>query len=601
MHREQVRQSGGLTASPLFVALAYAFWGFLWISLSGRPAFSISHSASPLLSFLSAYKDWFYVTLTALASYRLLRRYAHMHAATLRQAERMLENSALRTEIILGAAKEGIFGLDVNGNISFINAAAARLLGYAEEELIARPSHQIFHHSRQDNSPYEEAECPIHAAYAEGKSYQVKNDVFWKKDGACFPVEYICTPFREQENLTGAVVVFSNISEEKKLEGRRRHAQKMESIGTLAGGIAHDFNNVLTAIIGCGKLLQMKIENSNPLSVYVDQILSAAAKAVGLTKGLLAFGRKQTLDPRPVGLNETVANAKTLLARLTGPEIELRVTLQDPELTVMADSMQLEQVLMNLATNARDAMPEGGIFAITTERTELGARFIKMYGYGAPGEYALISVSDTGAGIDGRIRDRIFEPFFTTKETGKGTGLGLSIVYGIVKQHNGYINVYSEPGNGATFKIYLPLADPAQKKTRSSLIISNIISPTGGTETVLVAEDDDAVRSTTKDILREFGYRVIEAADGEDAVCKFKENQDTIQLLLLDVVMPKKNGREAYEEIKAVKPGIRAIFTSGYTADIIHKKGVIDKELNFISKPVSPGKLLRKMRDVLDA
>ncbi len=596
MNRAQVQQPEQKILTPLQVTLIYVLSGFLWIFLSDKLALSMGHRSPLLLSFLSDYRGWIYVMIMAPALYWLLRRQASMHTATLRDAELMLESSVHRSEIILNSAKEGIFGLDKQGNIVFINKAAAKLLGYAEEELIAKPSHWIFHHSKPDNSPYNIAECPIHAAYTDGKTYHVKNDVFWSRDGSCFHVEYVCSPVYEQETLTGAVVVFSDISEHRKLEGQLQHAQKMESIGTLAGGIAHDFNNVLTAIIGCGKLLQMKVESGNPLSVYIDQILSAAAKAVSLTKGLLAFGRKQVFDLRPVSLNETVAKVEALLVRLIGAEIELRVTLKDPHLTVMADSVQLEQVLMNLATNARDAMPGGGIFTISTGRAELDGQYIKLHGYGTPGEYALITVSDTGTGLDDRTRERIFEPFFTTKETGKGTGLGLSIVYGIVKQHNGYINVYSEPGTGTTFKIYLPLVK--ESPVDASCTIHDAAS--GGSEVILMAEDEAEVRNTTRAVLEEFGYTVIEAADGEDAVMKFIKNRNSVQLLLLDVIMPKMNGKETYEEIKALRPDIKAIFTSGYDVEIMHKKGYIGKDCPFVPKPVLPESLLRAVRETLD-
>lgn len=253
---------------------------------------------------------------------------------------------------------------------------------------------------------------------------------------------------------------------------------------------------------------------------------------------------------------------------------------------------------MNLATNARDAMPVGGdLIRIETGAIQIDEEYVKKHGYGEAGIYALLSVTDSGIGMDEKTRQRIFEPFFTTKELGRGTGLGLAMVYGIVKQHDGYINVYSEPGKGTTFKIYLPLIESEVEKTASTMPAAY---PEGGTETVLVAEDDQAVRKLTRDILERFGYRVIAAEDGEDAIEKFMNNKEDIQLLLLDVIMPKKNGKEVYEEIKKINPRIKALFLSGYTANLIHKKGILEEGLDFILKPVSPKELLRKVREMLD-
>jgi len=385
-------------------------------------------------------------------------------------------------------------------------------------------------------------------------------------------------------------------AEKQKLEEQLRHSQKMEAIGTLAGGIAHDFNNILTGITGFGQLIQMTMSEDDPLRHHVQQILSSSKRGVNLTQSLLAFSRKQILTPEPVDVNEIIESVKSLLSRLIGEDIELRTVLIEKPLTVMADSGQIEQVLLNLATNARDAMPDGGVLTISTGLSELDRGFLSTSSYGEPTAYALISVMDTGSGMDKVMKEKIFDPFFTTKEVGKGTGLGLSMVYGIIKQHNGYIDVSSEPGKGTTFKIYLPLSKPVIKKQKSK----NLPMPEGGTETVLVAEDDEAVRMLIKSILEQYGYNVIEARDGNDTVKKFIENKDKVKFLLLDVIMPKKNGKEVYKEIKRIRPEVKALFISGYTADVMHKKGILEKGINFIAKPVSPDKLLRKVREVLD-
>ncbi len=385
-------------------------------------------------------------------------------------------------------------------------------------------------------------------------------------------------------------------AEKKKLEEMLLHSQKMEAIGQLAGGIAHDFNNMLSAIIGFGGLINMNMSDDDPNRTYLKEILAAGERASHLTQGLLTFSRKQIINPKPVSLNEIIRSIEKLLRRIIREDIELKTILADRDLTVMADPGQIEQVLINLTTNARDAMPHGGILTISTELIRLDNEFIKTHGYGETGQYALISVSDTGMGMDEKTKERIFEPFFTTKELGKGTGLGLAIVYGIIKQHNGYINCYSEPCKGTTFRIYMPLISPEFEKIQPTAVPEL----KGGSETVLVAEDDAVIRKLTRSVLERFGYKVIEAFDGEDAIRKFMDNKDKIHILLFDVIMPKKNGKEAYEEIKKIRPDIKSIFISGYTADIIHEKGILDEGMNFISKPVSPKDILRKVREVLD-
>ncbi|MDI6727898.1 MAG: ATP-binding protein [Thermodesulfovibrionales bacterium] len=385
-------------------------------------------------------------------------------------------------------------------------------------------------------------------------------------------------------------------AEKKKLEEMLLHSQKMEAIGQLAVGIAHDFNNMLSAIIGFGGLINMNMSDDDPNRTYLKEILAAGERASHLTQGLLTFSRKQIINPKPVSLNEIIRSIEKLLKRIIREDIELKTILADRDLTVMADPGQIEQVLMNLTTNARDAMPHGGILTISTELIRLDNEFIKTHGYGETREYALISVSDTGMGMDEKTKERIFEPFFTTKELGKGTGLGLAIVYGIIKQHNGYINCYSEPCKGTTFRIYMPLISPEFEKIQPAAVPEL----KGGSETVLVAEDDTVIRKLTRSVLERFGYKVIEAFDGEDAIRKFMDNKNRIHILLFDVIMPKKNGKEAYEEIKKIRPDIKSIFISGYTADIIHEKGILDEGMNFISKPVSPRDILRKVREVLD-
>jgi two-component system, cell cycle sensor histidine kinase and response regulator CckA len=414
------------------------------------------------------------------------------------------------------------------------------------------------------------------------------------RDGRVF--ERIATPQVIERCVVGQVICCRDITEQKNLEHQLRHAQKMEALGTLASGVAHDFNNILTVIMGYCNLSAVQLDQGSPLRQNLNQIMSASERAATLTGSLLAYGRKQTINPQPLELNRSVLLMDRFLARLIGEQIELVTKLCDGKITILADSGQFEQVLMNLAANARDAMERSGCLSIVTGRITIDQDFIRLHGYGKPGSYAMLSVSDTGTGMDEATREKIFEPFFTTKAQGKGTGLGLSIVYGIVKQHDGYINVYSEPGHGTTFNIYLPLCSEVQAEPeRETRQLER------GTETILLAEDDAGVRALVSSVLSAHGYRVIEACDGEDALDKFTRNRESIELLILDVIMPKKNGKETFLEIGALKPGTKAIFISGYTADIIEKNGLIDRGLHLLSKPLLPNRLLTKVREVLEA
>jgi len=374
------------------------------------------------------------------------------------------------------------------------------------------------------------------------------------------------------------------------------HSQKMEAIGQLAGGVAHEFNNIMTAIIGYGHLLVMKTEEQSQLRHFASQILTSAERASGLTRSLLTFSRKQITNPHQVNVNETIEKIGKLLSRLIREDIEFRTDLSVDRLTVLADDGQIEQVLMNLVTNARDAMPGGGVLTISTGTAELGADLVNAFGYGEVGKCARISVTDTGTGMDGKTREKIFEPFFTTKEPGKGTGLGMAIVYGIIKQQKGFIKVSSNPGEGTVVNLYLPLIlEEGMQRSASSLPALKT-----GSETLLIAEDDDDVRRLDKELFEECGYTVIEAANGREALDLFLEHREIIDLLMFDVIMPKMNGREVFEEIRKVRPEIKVLFTSGYTGDILNGKGDLGREFDFVAKPIPPEELLTKVREVLD-
>jgi PAS domain S-box-containing protein len=481
----------------------------------------------------------------------------------------------------------------------YVNSGALRNLGYSRAEIESITPLDLKPEFTADS--FREIIGPL-------LDHRKDEQIFYTKhrraDGTLYPVEvHLQLVEHEQESMFLAVII--DITErreaeekQQKLQAQLLQAQKMEAVGQLAGGIAHDFNNILTAIIGYGNLLSMKTANDEVHRPYIDHILSAANRAASLTQGLLAFSRKQIINPQPVTVNAIIEQVQKLLHRIIGEDIELRTVLTGEDTTVMADTGQIEQVLINLAANARDAMPNGGQLTIETRPAEIGSEYLRAHGYGKAGKYILISVSDSGEGMDERTLDRIFEPFFTTKEVGKGTGLGLAIVYGSIKQHNGYINVSSEPGRGTTFTIYLPLL---KAEARPATAAEPAPPPKGGTETILLAEDDAVLRDLARGMLEEFGYTVIEAVDGEDAIEKFRANQDSIQLLILDVIMPKKNGREVFEEVKKMKSGTKVLFTSGYPANIIQKKGILEAGINFIVKPHRPQELLRKIRAVLNS
>jgi signal transduction histidine kinase/ActR/RegA family two-component response regulator len=445
---------------------------------------------------------------------------------------------------------------------------------------------------------YESGEdCVVRRTFETGEPHTAVH-THYDKEGDPVYTEVKSFPLKNSRGeIISAIEIHNDVTEKKKLEEQLRHAQKMEAVGTLAGGVAHDFNNILTAIIGYSSLMQMKMDENDPLRPSVNSILASTERAANLTQSLLAFSRKQIITPKHVDMNAIIRRVEKLIERLIGEDIEITQALHGEPLPIKADTGQIEQIMINLATNARDAMPQGGKLTIETGAVELGNDYIKAHGYGKPGKYALLTVTDTGTGMDRKTVERIFEPFFTTKSTGKGTGLGLAIVYGIVKQHGGYISVYSEPGMGTTFKVYLP-------QIKAVIEYAKPVSapvPNGGTETLLVAEDDSSVRNLTTAVLQGFGYTVLEASDGEEAIRKYRDNKDTIQLLILDVIMPRKNGREAYDEIRKMNPAVKALFTSGYTEEIIHKKGLLEDGVHFLSKPVSPKELLHKVKAMLDS
>jgi len=508
-----------------------------------------------------------------------------------KEAEIAIRESEERYRDLFENANDAIFIVDADLNYLDVNKKAVELLGYSRDEFRQMKILDIIPPEQVPKSQKEFDKLK------KKESYEKFFGRVRKKNGSWMDVEVSSSPIIKDNKLIGSRDIMRDITERLKLEEQLMQAQKMEAVGQLAGGIAHDFNNILTAIMGYGNLLQMKMDKEDPMLHNVDTILMSAKRASHLVHSLLAFSRKQTMQPKIIDANDVVRSIKNMLLSAIREDIEFVTRLSPHELTIWADSWQIEQALVNLSTNARDAMPEGGRLVMETGLRVIDREFSESHGFDKTGTYVLLSVSDNGCGMDRRTTEKIFEPFFTTKGVGKGTGLGLSMVYGIIKQHGGYIDVTSAPGKGSTFDIYLPQVPSKLEKKKEE---EKIPDPRGGTETILVAEDNEETRSLISEVLTTAGYTVIEAMDGEDAVSKFLDNRERIDLMILDVIMPRIDGREVYDKIKKVTPDIKTIFLSGYTADIIKQKGLSEEGLHFFHKPISPQRLLYEIRNILD-
>lgn len=506
----------------------------------------------------------------------------------IKRAQNDLSISESRLRAIIDSAQDAIYIKDQALRYIVANPAMGKLFGMPPNEILGKGDADLF----DEAVGYQIEEIDRRVLAGEIIKEQTKMNI----QGSKHIFDMVKVPlYNEKNSIVGLCGITRDITERKNLEFQLAQSQKIEAIGTLAGGVAHDFNNIIGAIMGYASLLQLKMDHTDEKSNYVAQILSASEKAANLTQSLLAFSRKQLIRLKPVRMNEAMEHIQKILARLLTEDIEFRTELSNEDLTVLADEGQIDQVIMNLVTNARDAMPRGGSLTITTSHYTIDDEFIRTRGFGKKGQYACISVADTGKGIDANIRAKIFEPFFTTKEVGKGTGLGLSLVYGIVKQHNGFIDVDSKVNQGTTFHVYLPLTEDTTEA--DGLDISNV-KITGGTETILVAEDNEELANVVKTVLADNGYRVILAKDGLEALSLLKENR--IDLAILDVVMPKKNGWEVYEGLKEIDFHIKVLFVSGYTDDIIQEKGLTQEGIDLVLKPLSPNHLLGKVREILD-
>jgi len=387
-----------------------------------------------------------------------------------------------------------------------------------------------------------------------------------------------------------------DVTEKRSLEEQLRQAQKLEAIGSLASGVAHDFNNLLTTILGYGELALMKLPEGDSQREMIESIYEAGKKASTLTRQLLAFSRKQILEMSVINLNNLLENLSRMLTRMIGENVEIRMLLQPGAGNIMADPGQVEQIVMNLAINARDAMPDGGMITVETQQVALDEEYCRVHAEVAPGSYIALYVTDTGQGMTSEVMKKIFDPFFTTKAKGAGTGLGLSTVYGIVKQHNGHIYVYSELGSGTTFKIYFPEV----KKAAEEKLTTVFPDMPKGRETLLVADDEVSIRKLVRDTLEPLGYSIIEAADGQEALELSRRTDEKISLLLTDVVMPKMNGKKLAKALLKEKPAVKVLYMSGYTDNVIAHQGVLDEHIEFINKPLVPSLLSKKIREILD-
>ncbi|HSY19530.1 MAG TPA: PAS domain S-box protein [Candidatus Acidoferrales bacterium] len=651
----------------------------------------------------------------------------HLEIAERKRAEDALAQLNRRHELILNSVAEGIHGIDFHGNIMFENAAAAKMFGSEADALVGKPAHALMHHTRADGSPYPVEQCPIYATLHDGVSRRIDNEVFWRKDGTSFPVEYVAAPNRDKGGaIVGTVVTFRDITERKQaeealresegkfrqlaenitvvfwitnaakdrmiyispayekiwgrtceslyqspqtwldaihpedrdrvveaattkqergdydeiyrikrpdgsirrirdrafpvrnaageiyriagtaediterrlLEEQLRQAQKMEAIGQLAGGVAHDFNNILAVIQLQADMLRTEPNISVEQQDYASEIEKSAQRAANLTRQLLLFSRQQTLQPRDLNLNDVIANITKMLHRVLGEDIQMQFKYAAKPLMMHADPGMIDQILMNLTVNARDAMPEGGQLIVETAAVEFD-ELAKTYSPQArPGSFACLSVSDTGCGIPPEVLPRIFEPFFTTKEVGKGTGLGLATVFGIVQQHQGWINVYTEPGEGTTFRIYLPRLTQTADIKASGAPAAPV---RGGNETILLVEDDRSLRAALRIALSRLGYRVLEATTGPEALEAWRQHSDAIQLVLTDMIMPGgMNGRELAQQLVAKNPKLKVVYASGYSDKIASKDLVLEEGVNFLIKPFEAHKLAQTVRNCLD-
>ncbi len=504
--------------------------------------------------------------------------------------EAALKESEERYRDLVENAQDIIYTHDLQGRYTSLNNAGERITGYTREEAL--------------NLTLEQTVTPECVAKARemirrklaGERQSAYELEILTKDGRSVAVEVNTRLIYRDGVAIGVQGIARDITERKHLEEQLQRAQKLEAVGRLAGGVAHDFNNLLTAIMGYSDLALRQLPQGSPLRRHLEEVRKAGQRASSLTSQLLIFSRKQVVQSVVLNLNSIVSDMESMLRRLIGEDIELRTVL-DPELgQVKADAGQMQQVIMNLVVNARDAMPQGGKLTLETSNVYLDETYASQHMGVEPGHYAMLAVSDTGHGMTAETQAHVFEPFFTTKEPGKGTGLGLSTVYGIVKQSRGNIWIYSEVGQGTTFKIYLPRVD---EKVSAQDSVNEPVESSAGTETVLLVEDEEQVRAMVHEALEAAGYKVLAAANGKEALHIGEEYDGEIHLVITDVVMPEMGGRALAEKIARLRPRVHVLYMSGYTDDAVVHHGVLDREMNFIQKPFAPDVLVKRVKEAL--
>jgi hypothetical protein len=491
----------------------------------------------------------------------------------------------------LSSIGDAVVATDREGRVTFINPVAEALTGWPRKEARGVPATEVL--KLVDEKTREPVENPLTRVLRERTVAAQERAALISRNGVETPVEHSASPVRDESaGVRGAILVFRDIGKRRQLEEQATHAQKMDAVGRLAGGVAGDFNNVLTVITGYAELLRAEVPEPSPLRRFVDEIIYAGERAAALTRHLLAFSRGATAQPRVLDLGSLVSNMDPMLRRLLGNNIELILLASPGAGRVRADASQMEQVIVNLATNARDAMPQGGKVVVEIANVDLeegpGSKNLGLN----PGPYVMMAISDTGVGMNAETRSRLFEPFFTTKSPGKGSGLGLATVYGTVKQSEGAVTVYSQPGCGTIFEVYLPrvkepLAEPARKGSAK------------GSETILLVDDEEGVRKLVLAVLKSSGYDVLEASNGALALVSFEKNAHKIDMVLTDIVMPQMTGFELGQKLVARTPGLKILYMSGYRDNAIGGAGEAPKA--FLHKPFTPDALLMKVREVLDA
>jgi PAS domain S-box-containing protein len=513
------------------------------------------------------------------------------HQELERRKDQQLWEYQNRLALIVDSSEDAIIGKDLDGIITHWNKGAEHIYGYTSAEMVGKPVSLLVSKDQPDEIP------TILEKIRRGESVEHYESVRVTKDGRHLSMSISVSPIRDSAgNIVGASAIARNMTSQKKAEDQLRQAQKMEAVGRLAGGVAHDFNNILGVITACGELLRDRVD-SKAASPYIDNIKKAADRGASLTRQLLAFSRKQVVQPQVLDLNERLKETGKLLRPLMGDDVEITINSKSNSALVEVDPGQLDQILLNLAVNARDAMPRGGKFILDTALVEFDDMFAQQHLPMTAGKYVLLAVSDTGIGMDESTVLRIFEPFFTTKELGKGTGLGLATVYGIVRQSGGHIWVYSEPGRGTTFKIYLPSAEA--KLGVAPLSEAEVVLPKRHGTSILLVEDDEIMRSLTKQMLEEHGFTVIEAQDGTAALKIVASNSAPIDLMLTDVVMRGMSGPELGLRLRNLHPDLKVLYMSGYTGELIAEHDVLQPGVTLLEKPFTRAALLTTIHTVL--